>query len=145
MGKSIIGGKRALSVGGRWWQLPRALALLALASGALAALAPGALAAPGGKLGSLPLGHYSCELPGDALGPEGIPQPGEDFTVVLNSAYLVGAEHGTYLLTGRVVLMTSGPKRGTRYRRTKDGLLRRLAPDGADAPLRCVREAPERG
>ncbi len=104
-----------------------------------------AQAAPGGPLGTLPLGRYVCELPGGANGPVGIHQPAQDFTVTHASSYMVGDSAGTYLVTGDFVQMTSGPQNGTRYHRTTDNFLRKLNPDGSESPLRCVRGVPNNG
>ena len=112
---------------------------------ALALLSSQAPAAPGGGLATLPLGTYMCELPGSALGAAGVRRPAEDFTVLHASTYDVGEDTGTYLLTGNLVQMTSGPRQGTRYRRVSENFLRKLNPDGSDSPLRCVRGVPNNG
>ena len=139
MGKSVMRERGALSVRGARWQLPSAaLLLLAIAAGQ-------AEAAPGGRLGSLRLGDYQCELPGDPNGPVGLRQPAEDFAVRLNSTYRVGAAEGTYLLTGDMVVMTSGPKRGQRFHRLSPNFLRKVDVEGKDTALRCIRLAPNRG
>ncbi|MBS0255241.1 MAG: hypothetical protein JSS36_08560 [Proteobacteria bacterium] len=96
-------------------------------------------------MGSLKLGEYRCELPGDANGPVGLRQPDEDFSVRLNSTYAVGATTGTYLLTGDMVVMTSGPKRGQRFHRLSQNFLRKQDGAGQDTTLRCIRLAPNRG
>lgn len=107
----------------------------------LVLLAMPALAAPGGPIGTLQRGPYLCELPGDAAGPAGLHQPGEDFTVTNASSYETPQGRGSYLLTGKIVVMTSGPKRGQRFRRDGSGFLRKLAADGTGGELRCVRIA----
>lgn len=123
-------------------QLPTAAAL------ALLAAVP-AGAAPGGPLGTLPLGTYRCELPGDAEGAAGVPQPGEDFHVVHGSGYamangaLAGAR-GVYLMTGDRVEFTSGPRRGVVFTLSGRSFLRRVSGDGSAGALRCVR-APNSG
>jgi hypothetical protein len=116
-------------------------AALALAVSALAFALAGtqAAAVPGGEIDTLELGRYTCELPGDALGPRGVHVPGEDFAVVFGSSYRVAPhQRGTYLLTGDDVLFTSGPKRGNRYHRLSQGFLRKKNADGSDGDLRCV-------
>ena len=106
----------------------------------LALLATGpALATPGGAIGTLQQGEYRCELPGDATGPAGIRQPGQDFTVHNSSRYSTGEGRGTYLLTGDQVIMTSGPKQGQRFKRLSANFLREVDAAGQDTPLRCVR------
>ncbi len=98
-----------------------------------------ALAAPGGTLGTIHLGDYYCELPGDATGPAGHPVPKENFAIVNGSSYMTGQGGGAYLLTGDVLTMTSGPKRGEKFSRLSNNFLRKLAPDGSESTLRCVR------
>ena len=106
---------------------------------ALSAAAP-ALAAPGGPIGTLPLGSYVCELPGDAAGPAGLRTPVQDFRVLNASSYETGGGRGAYLMTGDVVTMTSGPKLGQRFHKLGGGFLRLIEGDGRDGPLRCVRQ-----
>ena len=102
--------------------------------------AAGALdAAPGGALGTLPLGQYRCALPGDATGPAGVRQPAADFTVTNASSYRAAGEIGIYLLTGERLTFTSGPFAGQRFHRLSGGFLRKSESDGRDGPLRCVR------
>lgn len=112
--------------------------LYRIAAVALLFAAP-ALSAPGGKIEVLRTGSYRCELPGDAAAARGVPQPAEDFEIVNASSYAAGSAIGTYLLTGGKVVMTSGPKRGTSYRRVASGTLRLLDRDGSDSTLNCVR------
>lgn len=107
---------------------------------AAAAAAYPALATPGGEIGTLPQGAYVCELPGKATGPAGIRQDGERFTVLNASSYRTPAGRGTYLLTGDVVTLTSGPRKGERYHKLSGNFLRRMNADGTDSDLRCVRQ-----
>ncbi len=97
-----------------------------------------AVAVPGGEIDTLTIGRYTCELPGDALGPRGDLQPAEDFAITFGSSYRVKGVRGTYLLTGDTVVMTSGPRKGERYNRISQGFLRRQNADGSDGNLRCV-------
>jgi hypothetical protein len=122
--------------------LRSAVAFPALACALL--VASPASAAPGGPLGTLLLGDYRCELPGDAEGAVGVPQPAEDFTVIHGSGYATPTGRGVYLMTGDRVEFTSGPLRGVVYSRTGRSYLRRLSADGSEAALRCVR-APNSG
>ena len=116
------------------------LVLIAAPALVAAALAGSPLsAAPGGQLGTLPLGRYVCELPGDATGSAGIAQPAFDFTVTNASSYKTATGKGIYLLTGDRVTFTSGPHDGLTYRRVSSGFLRRTNPDGRDSTLRCVK------
>lgn len=116
-----------------------ALLRLVLAASSALPLAGAAAAAPGGALGTLPLGDYRCELPGDAEGAAGIAQPAADFTVIHGSSYEVPVGHGVYLLTGERVEFTSGPLRGVVFSRSGRSFLRRLNADGSESALRCVR------
>jgi hypothetical protein len=92
-----------------------------------------------GRLGTLRVGEYRCELPGDAAGPSRHPVPEEHFEVLNASSYRTAQGGGTYLLTGNRLIMTSGPKRGQKYTRFSDNFLRKLDEAGNESPLRCVR------
>jgi len=129
MGASWFGERRALSLRRRGWQSVLASLLLPAT----------AFAAPGGDIGTMPIGDYVCELPGDALGPAGRHVPEEDFTVVTASSYRAQGTMGSYLLTGNLLTMTSGPHQGNKYRRRSEGFLRKLDASGAETALRCVR------
>ena len=98
-----------------------------------------AAAAPGGPIDTIHRGEYHCELPGDATGPAGYPLPDEGFEILSGSSYMTAKGGGAYLLTGDLLVMTSGPKRGQRYNRLSSNFLRKLAPDGTETTLRCVR------
>jgi hypothetical protein len=102
-------------------------------------LAAAVSAAPGGRLGTLPVGEYRCELPGDASGPGRRPVPDENFSIRNASSYSTSEGAGSYLLTGDRLIMTSGPRRGASYRRLSDNFLRKLTAEGEESPLRCVR------
>lgn len=103
-----------------------------------AALAGPAAAVPGGEIGTLAIGRYVCELPGDAQADRGKPVPEAEFWIIRGSGYRVGEITGTYLLTGDQVVMTSGPHNSERYHRLSLGFLRLQNPDGSDGELRCV-------
>jgi hypothetical protein len=107
----------------------------------LVGLAMASPVAQAGQIQTLPLGAFSCELPGDALGPAGHRVPSEDFAIVHSSTYESGGKQGSYLLTGGIIAMTSGPKAGEKFHRISDNFLRKLSPDGTDSELRCVRKA----
>lgn len=107
---------------------------------ALGGLATAALAAPGGPIATLQLGYYVCELPGDAAGAAGIRQPNREFAVVNASSYSSSSGSGTYLLTGNLVQMTSGPKKGERFIKLSNNFLRELDQRGNQTALRCVRQ-----
>ena len=105
---------------------------------AIALLAGPAAAVPGGEIDTLTLGRYTCELPGDALGPRGVHIQEADFAIVFGSSYFVNGVRGTYLLTGDQVVFTSGPRHGERYHRVSQNFLRKQNSDGTDSDLRCV-------
>jgi hypothetical protein len=143
MGKSEFSGRRPLSARIVIWQsrarsgsagsMKRALVLLTLAM-----LTSPAAAVPGGEIDTLTIGRYTCELPGDALGPRGEHVPDADFAIVFGSSYRAKGVRGTYLLTGDQIVMTSGPRMGERYHRLTQGFLRKQNADGSDGDLRCV-------
>lgn len=114
--------------------MTRSLILPALLTGTAA------LAAPGGPIGTMPLGSYVCELPGDAMGAAGVRVPEQDFTILNASSYEAGGTPGTYLLTGDVLTMTAGPKQGQRFRKVSNNFVRLIEPDGSTGDLRCVRQ-----
>lgn len=114
---------------------------LALALIATTTLAVPVLAAPGGPIGTLPLGHYVCELPGDVTGLASLRQPEVEFTLTRGSSYQAAGGAGTYLLTGDRLTFTAGPRQGATYRRTGTSFLRQLQADGTDGRLRCVRQS----
>ena len=107
---------------------------------ALFALSAAALAVPGGPIDVLAPAAYQCEMPGDASGPAGYRVTSEDFAIVNSNTYYTAQGRGTYLLTGDLLVLTSGPKRGHKYHRISDNFLRKLGPDGKDSALRCVRK-----
>ncbi len=91
------------------------------------------------QIQTLPLGRYSCELPGDAMGAAGHRVVAEDFAVVHSSTYAAARKQGSYLLTSNIIEMTSGPKAGEKFHRISNNFLRKLNPDGTDGELRCIR------
>jgi hypothetical protein len=105
---------------------------------ALLCAAP-AIAVTGGKLGTLERGNWTCELPGDAAVGRGVPVPEANFVITPSSTYRTEQGAGKYLRTGDTVIMTSGPRKGERYNVQNERMLRKLAEDGSDGGLRCVR------
>ncbi|WP_395332879.1 hypothetical protein WBP06_06140 [Novosphingobium sp. BL-8H] len=113
------------------------ITLVALASSLAARPAPPPV--PGGTLGTLSLGRYSCEKDGDAGGAVGTPAPTLDFQVVNFSSYKgVDGVRGSYLLTGDSVVMTGGGLKGLRLHRISPGFVRIVGADGNDTETRCV-------
>lgn len=107
----------------------------------VAALAAGQAvpAAANDRIGTMARGDYICELPGDAAGKAGHPQPSENFTIESASRYSSPQGVGTYLMRGKELVMTSGPRHGDRYIEVRNGFLRKLDAQGEPTRLRCVR------
>ncbi len=105
----------------------------------LVLIAVPAMAQERGKLGTLPLGRYLCELPGDAVGPASVPVDDAWFDIANASSYDAEGGSGTYLLTGKDVVFTRGPMKGARFERVTDRRLDRTDLAGELARLRCVR------
>jgi hypothetical protein len=97
-------------------------------------------AAPGGRLGTLPLGHYVCALPGDATGEAITKIEGAWFEILTASSYVAEGGRGTYLLTGDDVVFTRGPMRGARFIRQSSQMLRKLDENGEPDRMRCTRQ-----
>lgn len=91
-----------------------------------------------GELNTMPTGRYVCELPGDGSGPASLHVPDSDFSILRASRYRGKEGTGIYLLTGDLLVMTSGPRQGDRYARKTNGFLRMLDADGNESHLRCV-------
>jgi len=122
---------------------PWAIAVLAGAGFVSVAATPPPV--PGGRIGTLEMGKYTCERPGDAGGPIQVPARELDFTVVFGSSYKAGGQRGSYLLTGDSVVMTGGALRGLKLHRINDGFLRRVDESGRDSEVRCVLATPGNG
>ena len=93
----------------------------------------------GGRLGTLELGRYLCEIPGDASGPASIPVADAWFDVNNASSYDTEGGSGTYLLTGDKVVFTRGPMKGAQFERVSSRRLVRTDLTGELARMRCVR------
>lgn len=106
---------------------------------ALAAAAVSVPAHAQGQLGTIERGNYVCELPGDAAGAVGVPQPDESFSIESASRYSSSQGGGTYLRRGDRLMMTSGPRNGDSYQIIGRGFLRKIV-DGQPSRLRCVRQ-----
>lgn len=106
---------------------------------ALCLFATPALAVPGGELGTLEVGKWYCEIPGDAAKPAE-PVPAQTFTAVPDSTYIsASGVAGSYLLLGDELVMTTGTLKGQHYRLDSAATLHRLDKDGDEEDLRCVR------
>ncbi|MFM5924069.1 MAG: elongation factor P [Novosphingobium sp.] len=114
--------------------MPKRILLLSLL-----ALPAAAIAVPGGPIDSLLPGQFACEMPGDAASVTGYRVDAENFSILNANSYRTTAGRGTYLLTGDLLVLTSGPKRGDKYRRMSPNFLRKLDAGGKESDLRCVR------
>ena len=98
-----------------------------------------AQAVPGGELGTLEIGKWFCEMPGDAAAPP-VPVPAETFTAVPDSTYIsASGVAGSYLLLGEDLVMTTGALKGHRFHLDSAATLHRIDKDGDEIDLRCVR------
>ena len=96
----------------------------------------------GGPLGTLTHGTYECSLPGDALAEPYEPIASETIFIIPGSTYTdAEGARGLYLLRGRELVFTSGPKKGQRFRRVGDNTIKRLTDDGELGRLTCIRIA----
>lgn len=103
----------------------------------------GTLAAPAfaqGAIGTIPRGTFVCELPGDAAGRAGVPQPERNITIESASRYSSPQGGGSYLRRGDTLTLTSGARQGESYVVLSEGFLR-LLEDGKPGRLRCVRQS----
>ena len=101
-----------------------------------------ATAAPvpsGGMLRTMPHGDYQCALPGDAGGKAFVEVEAENFRISTASRYISSAGTGTYILRGRDLTFTHGPKKGERFERVGDNQLRKLDQAGERSRLLCTR------
>jgi len=106
----------------------------------LLAASAAAFAVPGGRIDVLAPAAYACEMPGDATNAAGYRVDEENFAIANSTSYFTPEGRGTYLLTGDELVLTSGPKRGNKYRRASDNFLRKLDAQGNETALRCVRK-----
>ncbi len=93
----------------------------------------------GGMLRTMPHGDYQCALPGDAGGKTINVVEAENFRISTASRYFNAAGDGTYILRGRDLTFTRGPKKGERFRRVGDNQLRKLDDNGERSRLLCTR------
>jgi hypothetical protein len=96
-------------------------------------------AATSGMLGILRHGDWQCALPGDAGGEASIVVPQEAFSIGTASSYESPAGGGIYLMRGREVLFTRGPKKDQRFKALGENMLQKLNADGSVSKLICTR------
>ena len=63
----------------------------------------------------------------------------ENFRISTASRYTSEAGAGTYILRGKDLTFTRGPKRGERFKRVGDNQLRKLSDNGQPSELLCTR------
>jgi hypothetical protein len=93
----------------------------------------------GGMLRTLEHGQWSCALPGDAAAAAWQPVPEADFRIGPSSSYESEAGRGTYILRGRILTFTRGPKKGERYEQVGSNTIKVLEADGTTGRLTCTR------
>ena len=93
----------------------------------------------GGVLSTMPHGLYQCSLPGDATADPFTPVPGEDFRISPSSSYSNKDGSGIYIMRGRSLTFTRGPKKGQRFERIGTNQLQRLNKSGEPDRLICTR------
>ncbi len=113
--------------------------LTIIASPVLIALGWSAAATADGTLATMPHGNYDCSLPGDASGLARIPVETAHFRIASASSYRSKDGRGTYIMKGKVLTFTRGPKLGERYIRVGDNALQKLNEDGSTSRLLCTR------
>lgn len=112
-----------------------------LATGLLG-LAASAGAVPGGKLMTLQLGDWTCEIPGDAT-VQPIAKPDLSFTTVADSSYISpDGIRGSYLRLAGDVTLTSGPFAGRRFVMDGEEIMRERAEGEKLSGIRCVHARP---
>ncbi len=111
---------------------------------ALAAVTPHARGQDGGMLSTMPQGNYQCALPGDAGGAAYTIVEGAEFRLGAASSYHSENGSGVYILKGKSLTFTRGPRKGERYRRIGTNQLTKINPDGSLSKLLCTRIGAQR-
>lgn len=93
-------------------------------------------------LTTMPHGEYQCAMPGDAAGDAFEPRPEESFSIGTASRYFSARGKGVYLMRGKELVFTRGPRKGEEFRRIGRYQLQRVNPDGKLAKLLCTRIGP---
>ena len=94
---------------------------------------------PGGPLRTMPHGNYQCALPGDAGSVPYVVVEEQNFRISTASRYTSEEGWGTYIMRGRELVFTRGPKKGEQFRQIGDNQLRKLDAQGEDTELLCTR------
>lgn len=109
---------------------------------ALLTVATSASAVPGGKMTTLQLGDWTCEVPGDAtLLP--IAKPELSFRTVPDSSYIApDGIRGSYLRLAGELTLTSGSFSGRRFVMDGEEIMREQGRDDEEPSIRCVHASP---
>lgn len=108
----------------------------------LISLASTANAVPGGKLKTLQLGNWSCEVPGDATVMP-VAKPELSFTTIADSSYIApDGVRGSYLRLAGDVTLTSGTFAGRRFTLDGEEIMRETGDGDRQTGLRCVHASP---
>ncbi|MEL7189526.1 MAG: elongation factor P [Pseudomonadota bacterium] len=113
--------------------------ILAAVQGSEAKAAMPDLRAQGGPLGTMPHGRYQCALPGDAQTSAISVVEDEGFRISQASSYKSGTGGGIYLMQGKTLTFTRGPKKGERFERVGSNQLQKVNADGSLSKLICTR------
>ncbi len=113
---------------------------LLCASAAFSFTAP---ASADGTLTTMPHGRYQCSLPGDAGGPARLMVEEAHFRIASASSYRSPKGRGVYIMRGKELHFTRGPKNGERYKRVGDTALQKLDAKGELTRLLCSRVGPK--
>lgn len=111
--------------------------LTAMAAG-IAAAGP-LLGQEGRMLDTMPHGTYECALPGDAAGLAYEVVEEEGFAIGPASSYSNEEGSGVYLMKGRELVFTRGPKKGERFKRVGRNQLQAMDEKGELGRLLCTR------
>lgn len=122
--------------------ITRAILACGLAALAMQPALSQASSPPGGMLSTMPHGTYQCALPGDAAGRAFEIVEAEEFAIGTASGYSTASGKGTYILRGKQLSFTRGPKKGERFHRLGDNQLQRIDVDGTRSKLICTRLRP---
>ena len=114
--------------------------VLILTAFAVVIAAAGPLIAQEGRpLRTMPHGVYQCALPGDADGLAFEVVEEEGFKIKPASRYSNAQGGGTYLMRGKELVFTRGPKKGEEFQRVGTNQLQRMKDDGSLDKLLCTR------
>ncbi|MEE4154320.1 MAG: elongation factor P [Erythrobacter sp.] len=112
--------------------------LLTATAAGIAAAGP-LMGQEGRMLDTMPHGTYECALPGDAAGDAYEVVEGKTFAIGPASSYTTDRGDGVYLMKGRELVFTRGPKKGERFKRMGRNQLQEMDEKGELGRLLCTR------